>query len=165
MTYIIVKELFKNLYKTKFINHNVYVMGIMEEYNISATTMRRWKRNGFDNTIDVAFAYCKSCDVFFKKEQSRQVCCGAYNCYLKHKCMTAKLNYKGKKKKWNGYSESVLARKTALRKVCRNRATKIGVRYSKSELDFMKKSKRTNFEVALELGRTLCSVENKRSKL
>ena len=154
MTYNELTTLFKCLNSTKYITECKFK-------GVSNCTVRRWKKWGYDETLKRAFGYCKVCDTFFKKEHSHQILCGKRSCLLEHNRFMSRVNgyQKGRKKE---QSQITITRIKALRRISGNKATRRGLRYTKEEIKKIFKYDKTTFELALELGRSVSSIENAR---
>jgi len=125
--------------------------------------MRRWKNDGFDVTLKKAFTYCKSCNKFFKKGTSRQVLCGNVNCLLAHNRLMSKQNgyQRGRVKKQSEFS---VIKKKAKRRVSINRAVNSHKPYTAKDIIRIRFSSKNCFDLALELGRSVSSIECARSR-
>ncbi len=133
-------------------------------HGISLSTLQRWAKQGLDKTIKKSFGYCKTCSSFFQKTQSTQILCGSRKCYLAHAAYMSKMRHDqvGRKKP---ISVKGMITKSAKRRVTMNRATNSGSRYTDKEIELVRYSPKSIFDLAIKLGRSMSSIEGLRTRI
>ena len=158
MTYAELQQLFREMGKHRYISQCNYAQQIMSTHSISLSTIQRWRVAGIDNTLDKAFGYCATCSAFFKRNQSKQVICGSITCDKAHKKFMSKQNgyNKGRVKKQSVRGDM---KRKAQRRVSSQRATSTHKPWTEKEIETVRKSKLKRFDLAIELGRSVCAIE------
>ena len=160
-------EFFRIAKPSVVLSDHEFVKYLIVRYSISIVTLRRWRRLGKDAIFKQKYINCATCNRLIYRTTSKQLVC-SNKCLNKHKYALLleriRLGLRDKPKK-SPQSYDVSRKKRENRKISSKLSDKSikGKPYSAFEKQAISNYKKTAFELSMEIGRSVSSIERMRS--